>query len=123
MSKKVVFISGPFREPTPWLVECNVRNAEAISLAVWRAGGVAICPHCNTRYFDKAADDSIWLEGDLELLIRSDALLLIPNWNQSYGAVIEKSKACEINIPIFYSSVVSDSVEDLPIDLLKWLKK
>lgn len=35
---KVVYIAGPFRAATPWLVEANVRRAEEVALAVWRLG-------------------------------------------------------------------------------------
>lgn len=98
---KVVYIAGPFRGPNHWVVENNIRRAEALALEVWRLGVAVICPHTNTRFFDGAADDSIWLDGDTELLRRSDAIMLTPDWERSSGARNERQKALDWNIPVF----------------------
>lgn len=98
---KVVYIAGPFRGKNHWEVENNIRRAEALALDVWRLGVAVICPHTNTRFFDGAADDSIWLEGDKELLRRSDALMLTPDWEKSSGARAERQTAIDNHIPVF----------------------
>lgn len=98
---KVIYIAGPFRGPTHWIVENNIRRAEALALEVWRLGVAVICPHTNTRFFDGAADDSIWLEGDKELLRRSDAMMLTPDWEKSSGARAERQVALDSGIPVF----------------------
>ena len=101
---KVVYIAGPFRGPTPWDVECNIRRAEALALEVWRIGGVAvICPHANTRFFDRAASAEIWLEGDKEILRRCDGVVLTPDWERSSGARAEVELAEVLRLPIFNS--------------------
>jgi hypothetical protein len=102
---KVVYIAGPFRGPNHWVVENNIRRAETLALEVWRLGAAVICPHTNTRFFDGAADDAIWLEGDTELLRRSDALMLTPDWNKSSGASAERQTAIDAGIPVFDSLV------------------
>lgn len=48
-----------------------------------RAGCFALCPHTNTRHFDKELPDEVFLAGTLEMLRRSDAILLIPGWTRS----------------------------------------
>lgn len=100
---KLIYIAGPFRAPTDWDRENNIRRAEALALEVWRAGFAALCPHCNTRFFDGAAPDYIWLEGDLEMLRRCDALLTTPDWQLSKGATAEVHFATKKNIPVFHS--------------------
>lgn len=100
---KIVYIAGPFRGKSHWDVECNVRRAEALALEAWRAGFAVICPHTNTRFFDGAADDSIWLNGDLEILHRCDAVLTTENWEESSGAKEEVRRAMIWNIPVFHS--------------------
>src|SRR5579863_518393 len=102
---KVVYIAGPFRGPNHWVVENNIRRAETLALEVWRLGAAVICPHTNTRFFDGAADDAIWLEGDTELLRRSDALMLTSDWNKSSGASAERQTAIDAGIPVFDSLV------------------
>lgn len=98
----VVYVAGPFRGDSSWDIECNIRRAEALSLEVWRLGAVGLCPHTNTRFFQNAAPDHIWLEGDLELLRRSDALILTEDWEQSSGARAEKEEADRLGLPVFF---------------------
>jgi hypothetical protein len=98
----VVYIAGPFRGPNAWEIEQNIRRAEALALAAWRLGGIAvICPHTNTRFFHNAAPDDIWLEGDLEILRRCDAVLTTDDWTRSSGAVAEVEEASRRNLLIF----------------------
>jgi hypothetical protein len=100
---RVVYIAGPFRGPNAWEIEQNIRRAETLSLEVWRMGAVALCPHTNTRFFQGAADDAVWLEGDLVLLSRCDAILMTPDWERSTGARAEHAAAVELGMPILYS--------------------
>ena len=100
---KVVYIAGPFRGPDAWTIECNIRRAETLALEVWRAGFAVICPHTNTRFFHEAAPDSVWLEGDIEILHRCDAVLVTPDWAMSQGAMAEVAIAQKAEIPVFHS--------------------
>ena len=104
---KVVYIAGPFRGKCAWDVENNIRRAESLALEVWRSGAAVICPHTNTRFFDGAAPDNTWLEGDLELLRRSDAVMLTYDWEKSSGARAEVDYASQEAIPVF------DNLDDL----------
>lgn len=74
---KVLFVAGRFRAKSMYDIEQNIRRAEDAALKLWRAGFVVICPHTNTRFFDGAAPDDIWLKGDREILKRCDGLVLI----------------------------------------------
>jgi hypothetical protein len=100
---RVVYIAGPYRAPNAWEIEQNIRRAEGLALEVWRAGAAAICPHANTRFFQGAAEDGLWLEGDLEILKRCDAILMTPNWTLSNGARAELACAMAHGIPAFYT--------------------
>ncbi len=108
---KVVYIAGPFRGPNAWEIEENIRRAERLALEVWRLGAAALCPHTNTRFFQGAAEDAVWLDGDIELLNRCDAVLLTPDWKLSSGARAEHDHAKGRGLPIFYFLV----------DLKTWL--
>lgn len=98
---KVVYVAGPFRGPTPWDVELNIRLAEELALRVANAGAMPLCPHTMTRYFDKQCNDQFWLDGTLELLRRCDAVVLTHNWEQSTGARGEYDEAGSFNLPTF----------------------
>ena len=98
----VVYVAGPFRAPTPWLIEQNVRTAEAASLEIWKLGAAALCPHTNTRFFQHSAPDEVWIEGTLELLRRCDALVLVGDrWRESTGTVKELELAHRLGLPVF----------------------
>ncbi len=104
MSTKVIYIAGPFRAPDAWRIEQNIRRAEALSLEVWRIPGYcAVCPHTNTRFFQGAAPDDVWLAGDLAILRKCDGVLLTEDWLSSSGARAEVEFANENLIPVFYT--------------------
>lgn len=97
-----VYIAGSFRAPNAWEIEANIRRAETIALEAWRAGFAVLCPHCNTRFFQGAAPDEVWLKGDLELLRRCDAVLTVPGWEESEGAKKEMEFARDCQMPVFH---------------------
>jgi hypothetical protein len=66
-------------------------------------GDVAVCPHLNTANFQGALPDQVWLDGDLVLMKKCDAVLLIPGWHRSVGAREEVKVAVEEGIPVCYS--------------------
>lgn len=109
---KLVYVAGPFRAANAWEVEQNIRRAEALALEAWKCGVAVICPHANTRFFSGAAPDEVWLEGDLEILRRCDAILLTPDWERSSGTRAEHDLARENDIARLY---------DID-DLKEWLR-
>jgi hypothetical protein len=110
---KIIYIAGPFRGANAWVIENNIRRAEALALRVWEMGAAAICPHANTRFYQGVVPDERWLEGDLAILERCDAVLLTPDWRISRGAMGEYEHAVERRIPVFYRLE----------DLAEWLEK
>lgn len=114
----VVYIAGPFRASNPdtgksdaWGVHCNVIRAMQAALEVWKHGAVALCPHSNTMFFQDAhgVQDKVWLDGDIELLRRCDAVFMVPGWQISSGATAEKKFAEDLGLSVF------ESLEDLYI--------
>lgn len=99
---KVVYVAGPFRGRNAWEVEQNVRRAETLAREAWLFGAAVICPHANTRFFDGSGPASLYLEGDLEILRRCDAVLLTPDWETSSGAKAEVLLARELGLPVLY---------------------
>ena len=97
----VVYIAGPYVGESAWAIEENVRRAEALALGVWRLGAVPICPHTSSRFFYGAIEEKTALDGDLELVSRCDALILVDDWRRSRGARSERAFAEELAIPIF----------------------
>lgn len=109
---KVIYVAGPFRGANHWQIAENIRRAERLALEVWRMGAAAICPHANTAHFQGAAPDEVWLEGNLELLRRCDAMVVTEGWQKSEGTKAEIFKANQWSKPVFMSAR----------SLLAWLK-
>jgi hypothetical protein len=109
---KLVYVAGPYRAASEWGVLKNIQRAEELALKVWIAGAACICPHKNTAFFGGAAHDNVWLEGDKEMVRRSDAIVCTDGWRDSAGATGEVELAKSLGIPVF------DDFEGLA----KWLK-
>lgn len=106
MSKPVVYIAGPYRGKSESDVFKHIINARKWAIIVWTGGGIAICPHLNTAFFGGVAGlpDQVWLDGDLEIIKRCDAVLVIPASESSVGTQAEIQHAERQGIPVFHST-------------------
>jgi hypothetical protein len=101
VGKPVAYIAGPFRGPTAWDIETNCRRVEGVALEVSRLGAMPLPPHLLSRFFHGQGPDAFWLEGTMEILRRSDALVLVEGWERSEGAKAEAEEAARRMIPVF----------------------
>ena len=99
---KIAYIAGPYRAKTKWGVQQNIAAAEAVALKYWELGYAVICPHKNTSHFDGAMPDETWLAGDIEILKRCDAIVLMSNYRDSVGACRELVVAMENGLEVIY---------------------
>lgn len=103
---KVAYIAGPYRNGTTMKVLENIHKASEVALKYWKKGYAVICPHRNTALFDGECADLIWLQGDLELLSRSDLVVMIPGWEHSQGSIQEHARAVFLEKEIIYEEGV-----------------
>lgn len=103
---EIAYISGPYRAKTLWGVKCNIEKAGMVALEYWRKGYAVICPHKNTAFFDGAlngyGDAEVWIKGDLEMVKRSDVIVMLPGWQKSEGATQEHGYALRYKLRIIY---------------------
>lgn len=97
---KVVYIAGSYRADTEWGLIENIRRAEEAAIMFWQMGWAVICPHKNTAHFGGLCDDEVWLEGDMEILRRCDAIYMCEGWHKSVGATAEYELAKELGLQI-----------------------
>lgn len=97
----VVYISGKITEKTAYKQRLNVLLAEKVNRKLWELGFATICPHTNAPKGNLTYQD--YIDADLTLLARCDAVLMMNNWQESNGANVELTFAYEHNIPVFYS--------------------
>lgn len=107
----VVYVAGPYRGPNRAAIELNIQAARHVGKLCCVKGWSPIIPHANTGHLDEAlpgTPDEFWLESTMELLRRSDAVVLVPGWDMSSGTLAEIREAQRRGIPVF------DSMNDLP---------
>jgi len=102
---KVVYIAGPYRADTEYGVHANIQAAENAARLVWGMGAAALCPHKNSAYLGGIVDAGRFLAGGIELMRRSDAVLLLDGWEESRGSRIEQLVATEEGMPVLRSLV------------------
>jgi len=69
---------------------------------IWKMGAACISPCSNTHNFGGMdVLEAHWLNGDLEILNRCDAIFLNDGWEYSVGSIAEKEFANGHGIPIF----------------------
>lgn len=111
-SLPVVYVAGPYRAGNRARVTLNIQSARAVGLLAIEKGWSALIPHANTGDLDLYAPtipDEFWLEATLELMRRSDAVVLVPGHEASSGTRAEIAEACRLGIPVFYA------VKELPL--------
>ena len=75
---KVIYLCAAYRATTENGVYSNITEARRIAASLWESGLACICPHLNTAFMGGLAPDLMFLNGDVEILLRCDAVY-IPN--------------------------------------------
>lgn len=125
---KLVYIAGRYRGVTPAEVERNITAAEHVGWLVRERGHYPVIPHLNTRGFEQyestqftvsgqsddgpvyeGGESDYYLVGTMTLMQRCDAVVMVPGWRQSSGAIAERREAERIGMTVY------DHVDDLPL--------
>jgi len=96
----ILYLAGPYSGD----IDANIQAARKIAIELWEAGYTVFCPHLNTAHFEIDCKCTYleYLNGDMEILRRCDALVLMPTWESSKGAQTEKMLAEIHGISIYY---------------------
>lgn len=101
---KIIYVAGPYTSPEgEWGVRQNVKAAEEVALELWKMGFAVICPHKNTGGYGGILTWQQIMAGDLAIVERCDALVMLPGWEYSKGSCMERNLALETGRPVFYS--------------------
>ena len=101
----VVYVAGPYTAPTREGIMANIASAVDKAVDVAKLGCMPVCPHSNTsdERFEKAQPYKFWIDGTMELLRRSDALITVEGWANSPGACGEVCEARTLGLPVFHT--------------------
>ena len=105
---KIIYISGAFGTKVDdgddyHFIERNILRASEYALVAARKGWAPFTPHKNTGGFQHThdIDPEFWMGVCLTFVRKADAILMIPGWEKSKGAIREKQIAVVHGIPVF----------------------
>lgn len=107
---KLLYIAGPYRASTIKARDIHIAQAEAAGMMLLKRknGWFPMIPHTNTGRFEDAipeVGDDVYLQGTLEMMRRSDAVLLLNGYEHSSGTAGEISEAKRLGLPIYKSLI------------------
>jgi hypothetical protein len=116
-NKKIIYVAGPYTGPDYDTIEKNIGKAEKAAIELWSRGWVVITPHLNTAHFEIYEDKynldyHTWLNGDLEILSRCDAIFFLDGWDDSKGSMAEYSYCDANGLDIYYQKDGYPDYED-----------
>jgi len=104
---KLVYVAGPYRAKSLYGIAKNIYRAWKVAKELWSNNIAVICPHTNTLWLSEPPNNIApehFLGGDLLMVRGCDAVLMLPKWSTSKGAIGEREFAWSNNIPIFYDT-------------------
>ncbi len=101
---KVIYVAGRYRGESWNEVWENIIHARTEARKLWLQGWAVICPHANSIFMDgkEGETDGVFLNGDLEIIRRCDAIYMLDNWKESSGAKEELRLAVSLGLEIIY---------------------
>lgn len=95
-----VYVGGPYRAATDYLIHRNIHHAWEVSLRVWAKGYAAFCPHASSMHMGGIVAAEVFLEGDLSWLFCADLMVVCNPWRGSAGTRQEVRFAEQHGIPV-----------------------
>ena len=99
--KYVLYIAGPFTAGHGRTEADNIEAAKRVVEKYFRLGFTTICPHTNLWHIERCEYED-YMEADFQLILRSDTVVMMPNWRESSGARREHEFAVKHGKRIVY---------------------
>lgn len=101
---KLIFVAGPYRSKDGEEgIKQNLYQAERATYELWAGGFAAISSHTNTpAHFMSAADYEDFARGYLAIMLKCDAVVFLPGWEESTGCQGEMKAAKENDLDIYF---------------------
>jgi hypothetical protein len=110
-----VYISGPMTPRDGYTIEENVAAGLRMYWTLLLRGIPAFCPHLVGGYPTAwtLMPHAQWVAYDRAVIARCSHVLMLPRWETSEGARLEKAHAEQLGIPVVYDPAALDGVEAL----------
>lgn len=98
----LLYLAGPISSKFGIIGEMiNILKARRIAHLLWKQGFIVICPHTNCFLMHGLTREQ-WYKVDYHLLRVCDAIVMMPTWKKSPGAVMELEYAKKHGIRQYY---------------------
>lgn len=100
----LIYIAGPYRAETREGVELNIQAARAVARICAAKGWMPVCPHTMLAHLESimpSIPDKFWLMSTMALMERCDAVMLVPGWQASSGAMGEVAAAQALGMQVY----------------------
>lgn len=104
---KLLYVAGKYCDSRgEWYQHLNIELAKRVARHFWYKGFAVICPHANTAFMGDSQKSNwdMWIKGDLEILKRCDGIVLLPNYQDSPGAMVEYRFALETKKDVYHAT-------------------
>lgn len=100
---RLVYIAGPYTAATAIERTGNIHSARERAVDVVRVvpGIFPVVPHLLGAGWEDEGSAAFWYAATLEVMRRCDAVLVLPTWKASKGAVAEVEEALRLGLPVF----------------------
>lgn len=90
----IVYLAGPITAKDGFTIEQNVEQAAAIWYQLVQACIPTFCPQLGAALqMSFSLDYDVWMNYDFKLISISSHVLMLPRWESSYGACLEREHA------------------------------
>ncbi len=99
----LLYTAGPISPNCDGTMTMHVDRARTIAIGLRRQGWSVVCPHLNSVELPGFTLDD-YLREDFRILLGCDALVLLPGWRNSKGAIREvefASKKQPVPLPVW----------------------
>lgn len=97
-----IYLAGKYTEAHTYLVQRNIALAMHHAQEVAIMGALPVTPHLLTANMDGIQHYQWWCDVTMQLMRKCDAVLMLPNYDRSNGAVAELVEALRLDMPVFY---------------------
>ncbi len=106
---RLLYIAGPWRGETHREVELNINTAHTVGKVAAKRGWFPVMSHIEAANLghispDSLGDDNFYLQGAIELMLRCDAVLLCPGWEDTNEIPSLVDIAERASLPVYHST-------------------
>jgi hypothetical protein len=101
----LIYTAGPYSQTAGvGTVEENIQKAKEVAVELWNMGYTVLCPHLNTAGFETLTtlSNKDFVDRDLEMVEVCDAIVMMPGWESSLGAVRELEHARQNDLVVWF---------------------